>query len=669
VTADASAIDPALAELAAAHGVATEYLDQLQRPVAVRPDSVVAILDALGVDGSSPAAIRAGLDAERDRPTTPAVVVLRSSEQRTVPISGRARLVLETGETRELPGADGGLTVPAGLPLGWHRLDTTDRELPVVVAPDRLPPLPGRQWGWAVQLYAAASRASWGLGDLADLQALGEWSADRGAGLVLVNPLHAAAPGLPAQPSPYYPASRRWASPLYLRIEQTEAYAAAPAEVRAAVDGLRPLSIGDRIDRDAAWAAKQAALTLLWPYADRPDIDRIDPELRDFATWCTLAEGLGRDWRDWPEQYRRPGSAAVVAAREQLADRVGFHAWQQFLLDQQLTDVQRALTAKGMLVGVVHDLAVGIDPAGADGWALQDALAHGARIGAPPDSFNQQGQDWGMPPWHPRRLAELGYAPVRDMLRSLLRHAGGVRIDHVLGLFRTWWVPAAGTARDGTYVSYDADALLGIITLEAARAGAVVIGEDLGTVPPGVRRTLRERGVLGTSVLWFERDQPADGKPGRLVPPDRWREDAAASVTTHDLPTVRGWLRGEHVRVRAELKLLDDPDAERESWKAERAELVALLTELGLVADGAQEDELVLGLHAFLGATRCRVVLAAPADAVGDLRQPNLPGTTDEYPNWRLPVADETGQVLLLDDLLTDPRVERLAAVLDAAVR
>ena len=663
--------NPALVELAAAYGVATEYLDQLQRSVQVTEESVVAVLDALGVDASSPAAIRDALAAEHDRAAAaPPIVVLRSAEHRTLHIRGRARLTLEAGESRELTAADDGLTIPTGLPLGWHRLDTSDGEIPVVVAPDRVTlPTQQRQWGWAVQLYAAPSRDSWGIGDLTDLRRLGEWSAERGAGLVLVNPLHAVSPGLPVQPSPYYPSSRRWANPLYLRIEDTSAYADAPADVRATVDAMRPLVLAPTLDRDTAWAAKQAALTALWPYAEHPDLDRIDSDLRDFATFCALAEGLGRDWREWPADLRRPDSRAVDAARRQLADRVEFHAWQQILLDRQLGDVHRALTSAGMSVGVVHDLAVGVDPAGADGWALQDALAHGARIGAPPDTFNQQGQDWGMPPWHPRRLAELHYAPVRDMLRSLLRHAGGVRVDHVLGMFRTWWIPAGGSARDGTYVTNDADALLGIVALEAARAGAMVIGEDLGTVPRGVRRSLDERGVLGTSVLWFERDQPQDGKPGALVPPARWRADAAASVTTHDLPTARGWLRGEHVKVRAELGLLDDVDTEWESWKQERAELVALLTELGLVVDDADEDALVTGLHAFLAATRCRVVLAAPADAVGDLRQPNLPGTTDEYPNWRLPIADTQGNTLLLDDLLADPRVDRLAAVLAAAVR
>jgi 4-alpha-glucanotransferase len=291
------------------------------------------------------------------------------------------------------------------------------------------------------------------------------------------------------------------------------------------------------------------------------------------------------------------------------------------------------------------------------------------RIGAPPDTFNQQGQDWGMPPWHPRRLAEMGYAPLRDMLRSLLRHAGGVRIDHVLGLFRMWWVPGEGTARDGTYVSYDADALLGVITLEAERAGAIVIGEDLGTVTPAVRRTLADRHVLGSSVLWFEREDPVDGEPGRLRPLERWREQAAASVTTHDLPTALGWLRGEHVRVRAELDLLDDPAAEEKSWQRERRELVGLLHAAGLVGVEPTEAELLEALTLAVARTPSQVVLVAPGDVVGDLRQPNLPGTTEGYPNWRLPLADLDGRPLLLEDLLDDPRMQRLAALLRDAVR
>ncbi|HMC69241.1 MAG TPA: 4-alpha-glucanotransferase, partial [Mycobacteriales bacterium] len=362
-----------------------------------------------------------------------------------------------------------------------------------------------------------------------------------------------------------------------LRVEDTSEYADAPAELRAQVDALRIDDNGDRIDRNKVWAAKQAALSLLFETSRAVDLAPLDPALVDWATWCALAEVHGPDWRQWPQELQRPDSAAVQRASRDLADRVRFHAWLQLRCDDQLGAVQARSRAAGLSIGVVHDLAVGTDPAGADAWALQDALALGARIGAPPDTFNQQGQDWGMPPWHPRRLAELGYAPLRDMLRGLLRHAGGVRIDHILGYFRMWWVPAGGTARDGTYVSYDAEALLGVLTLEAERAGAIVIGEDLGTVTPDVRRELGGRHVLGTSVLWFERKDPVDGAAGPLRPLDEWREGAAASVTTHDLPTALGWLRGEHVRVRADLGVLDDPAAEEKTWQAEREELVDLL--------------------------------------------------------------------------------------------
>jgi 4-alpha-glucanotransferase len=256
------------------------------------------------------------------------------------------------------------------------------------------------------------------------------------------------------------------------------------------------------------------------------------------------------------------------------------------------------------------------------------------------------------------------------MVRSLLRHSGGVRIDHILGMFRLWWIPDGAGPKDGTYVSYDADALLGVIALEAERAGAVVVGEDLGTVPDTVRTTLAERGVLGSSVLWFERLDVEPGSVGPLTPLGEWREQAMASVTTHDLPTALGWLRGEHLRVRAELGLVDDPAADAKQWESERAELLEHLVAHGVLSSvDAPEDELLAALQHAVAATPSRYVVVAPGDAVGDLRQPNLPGTVDDYPNWRLPVADSDGAPMLLDDLLDDPRVQRLAAELQARVR
>jgi 4-alpha-glucanotransferase len=659
-----SDLDARLARLAELHGVATSWQDQLDRTVAVDAGTVVGVLAALGVDATDDVALDAALEtaeaADRD-PGPPPVVLVRPGAATDVPVgpadASSVRLLREDGSTDQLTVEGGAVRLPTGLPLGWHRLQLSGGDVPVLVAPEQLPAGP-RGWGWMVQLYALRSSRSWGIGDLADLRTLVDWTAAHGGALVLVNPLHAVAPVEPMQPSPYYPASRRWLNPVYLHVEDLPEYAAAEPEIRRQVDALRPSPEGDRIDRDAAWAAKQSALRLLF---DPADVEEPDADLADYATWAAIVEQHGADWRSWPQELQRPGAAGVDVVRVELADRIRWHAWLQRRTDEQCRAVQEAARAAGMPVGVMHDLAVGTDAGGADAWALQDALALDARIGAPPDEFNQQGQDWGMPPWHPGELAHLGYAPLRDMVRAQLRRGGGLRIDHVLGLFRLWWIPDGASPTDGTYVRYDADTLLAVIALEAARAGAVVVGEDLGVVPKAVRRTLAEVGVLGTSLLLFEREDAADGAAGALVPLERWREPAVASVTTHDLPTVLGWLRGEHVRVRGELGLLRDVDVEWRNWRRERDELVAGLQAAGVAGPDPSEADLARAMHRALPLTPSRYVLAAPGDAVGDLRQPNVPGTTDEYPNWRLAVTDADGRTVLLDDLLADPRTARLA--------
>jgi 4-alpha-glucanotransferase len=301
-------------------------------------------------------------------------------------------------------------------------------------------------------------------------------------------------------------------------------------------------------------------------------------------------------------------------------------------------------------VRVVHDLAVGCDPEGADGWALQDVLAMGVHAGAPPDAFSQQGQDWGLPPWRPDRLDATGYAAYRDLVRAQLRQADGLRIDHVPGLWRVWWVPPGGSPDRGTYVHYDSDVILAVLTLEAWNAGALVIGEDLGTVEPEVTEGLADRNMLGSSVLWFTRDRDAPGDP--LLPPDRWPERSVATISTHDLPTASGFLRGEHVRVRAELGLLDDPAAEQARAELDRLELVELLREQGLVTGSEPgEDQLVVAMHALLARARSRLVLVSPYDVLGETRQPNLPGTVFQYPNWRIPLP------VSLEEMRDDPRI------------
>jgi 4-alpha-glucanotransferase len=313
-----------------------------------------------------------------------------------------------------------------------------------------------------------------------------------------------------------------------------------------------------------------------------------------------------------------------------------------------------------MRLGVVTDLAVGVHPEGADAWALRDVLASGVTVGAPPDQFNQLGQNWHQPPWHPGRLAEAGYAPFRDMVRAVLKDSGGIRVDHVIGLFRLWWVPEGRTAAEGTYVRYDHEAMVGILCLEAARAGAFVVGEDLGVVEPSAREFLLERGVLGTSILWFE--WTPDGRP---LPPEDYRELCLASVTTHDLPPTAGYLDLAHVELRAELGLLTRSVAEESAVEHEAIDRVTgALADRGFLAPGADRDEVLVGLHRWITATPSRLLGVALSDLVGDKRIINQPGTEDEYPNWRVPLTDTTGRLLGLEGAQRVPLAGRIAAVL-----
>jgi 4-alpha-glucanotransferase len=676
--------DP-LERLAAAYGVATTYEDWARRPVPVAAETVRTVLGLLGVDPAD-AADPADALAARDRHSSeralpPTIVVNDADLPKLLPthlppaVEPVAVIELEEGGRQPVEitgsGSQALLHLPHGLPLGYHRLRLSTGEsassAQLIVVPAQIAdPAGGRRaWGWMVQLYAIRSAGSWGLGDYEDLRQLAIWSAKQGADLLLVNPVHAPAPTLPQQNSPYFPASRRFSSPLYLRPQTLPEYAAAPADMRRQVDDLAAsVPSSDLIDRDATWQAKRAALQLLFSQrAQRPEADA-SAALDDFALWCALADRHGPDWRVWPEELRDPKSKAVDLVRDSLDAEIEFHRWLQHCCDEQLAAAQSAAVAAGMSTGLVHDLAVGVDPAGADAWALQSELAVGAAVGAPPDSFNQQGQNWGLPPWRPDRLAETGYAPYREMVQAVLRRGGGMRVDHILGLFRLWWVPQEQSAADGTYVSYDAAAMLGILALEAVRSGGLIVGEDLGTVPPQASAALAERGVLGSVVLWFERDDP-DDETVRFTAPQAWRELAMASVSTHDLPTAEGFLAGEHVRARADLGLLGRPrEQEAAAAQREKEALLELMRAERLLPAQPSTEDIILAMHKLLLRSPARVVLASPADAVGDLRQPNLPGTTDEYPSWRLPIADSSGEAVSYEELRDDPRVARLARLL-----
>ena len=705
-----------LSALADQFGVATSYFDWSGREVAVSRSTVVAVLAALGVQADTDDHCAAALsDAQRrywSRPLPPTVIARSGTEapfwvhvDHGEPAhvwirleDGTVRSGVRQAENFTAPFTLGGrligeatFVLPSDLPLGYHRLHlrsgSAESDTMVIVTPSwlGLPDRMGarRAWGLATQLYSVRSGGSWGVGDLTDLADLAVWAGSRhGADYVLVNPLHAAAPTAPMEPSPYLPTSRRFVNPLYLRVEAVDEFAEMSGRGR-----IRKLhravaaraAESDVIDRDRTWAAKRAALALVYrvrrsagrELAFAAYKQREGSALDDFATWCALAEKYGGDWRQWPEKLQSPDNAEVAHFAETHSSAVDFHRWMQWQLDEQLANAQAQAVRTGMALGIMADLAVGVHPTGADSWALQNVLALGVTAGAPPDEFNQLGQDWSQPPWRPDQLEELGYQPFRTLIQAVLRHAGGVRIDHIIGLFRLWWIPEGAPPTEGTYVRYDHDAMIGIVALEAHRAGAVVVGEDLGTVEPWARDYLRERGLLGTSILWFEVDTASRGP----LPAERWRELCLSSVTTHDLPPTPGYLACEHVLLRHELGLLtrpaseelDDHRAEQQAWVAELRRVGLLDTDTDAEAGVIDDDELVLALHRYLGRTSSRLLALALTDAVGERRTQNQPGTTDEYPNWRVPLAGPDGRPMLLEDVFTDPRAAALAEVLRAA--
>ncbi|WP_375399150.1 4-alpha-glucanotransferase [uncultured Amnibacterium sp.] len=730
--------DADLVELAHTHGVATSFTDWRGSTVQVAAETIRTVLRAVDVDPADPAAaLRRHRLAPWRRTLPPCVVLIAGTEAGlTVHVPHgdpvQVTLRLEAGRTLQLVQRehsveprriDGDLvgeaafTLPADLPLGYHEATAVSGSITaqttIIVTPARLrlPERLGdrRGWGVAAQLYSVRSRASWGVGDLTDLTDLAVWAGSRlGADFVLVNPLHAAEPVAPLQPSPYLPSSRRFFNPLYLRPERIPEYADLGLDAREEIDALarRVRDDGrshvpadgrreeqpehtpsqelpddaDRIDRDSAWTAKRAALRLIFavPRSLGRELDlqayrqRQGDALTDFAVWSAIAVAHGSDARTWPPPLRDPSSAEVAAYAQQHAREVDFAVWLQWQLDEQLQTAQAKAVQSGMALGTMHDLAVGVHPGGADAWRSPQAYAAGVSVGAPPDPFNQLGQNWRQPPWRPDALAQAAYAPFRDLIAAVLRHAGGVRVDHIIGLFRLWWVPEGRDASEGVYVRYDHDAMIGVLALEAHRAGAVVVGEDLGVVEPVVRDVLRDRGMLGTSILWFERDE------GRPLPAERWREACLAAVTTHDLPPTAGYLAGDHVRLRERLHLLTQPvEQELAADTAERAAWLAELTARGLLAESESQSpsespsevQTITALHRYLTLTPARLLSIALTDAIGDRRTQNQPGTEDEYPNWRVPLAGPDGRPVLLDDVITSARAAELARAVRDGLR
>jgi 4-alpha-glucanotransferase len=535
-------------------------------------------------------------------------------------------------------------------------------------------PVPGqRSWGFTIQLYSLRSRDSWGHGDLHDLADFAAWSArELGAGFVLINPLHAVEPLPPISPSPYLPMSRRWVSPLYLRIEDIPEYKELSLPERQRLAELsRPLREASRtpalIDRDAVWTAKREALDVLRkvPLSDKRQASLEEfrtghgRALEDWAAWCALAEVHGPDYRTWPARLRDPRSAQAQVHRGDLAARAEFHVWVQWLVAAQVRAAQAAARSAGMPIGIVADLAIGGHPGGADAWSGQDYLASGFTVGAPPDGFNQRGQDWGLPPMHPRSLAAAGYQPLADLIKANLSLGGGLRIDHVMGLSRLWWIPAGAAPTQGAYVYYDAPGTLGTLASAVAADGSVVIGEDLGTVEPWLRESLAARNVLGTMMLWFER-----GWSNEPLAPQWWRKNSLVTVSTHDLPPAAAFLSGSQVTDRLALGLLTRSEAE-ERAEAERTveDWIGALVGAGLLARGRRPsaDAFTAALYGYLAKTPALLIGVNLAEAAGETRSQNMPGTDREYPNWKLPLCGPDGSPVLLEDLSSSDRVRAVA--------
>lgn len=703
-----------LRRLAQIHGVATEFWDWQGTRHQVSADSLLRVLEALGapVDANSDVSDVESALREADvrpwRSLLPPCTVVRQGAGVEIPVhvpdgeSVRVRYRLEDGHQGDLAQVDhwvpprsvdgrmvgrATFAVPATLPLGWHQIeaevgDGTRGRAPLIVVPQRLEPRAladgTRQWGVTAQLYAVRSRQSWGMGDAADLADLAALCAGAGADFLLINPLHASGPTPPLEDSPYLPATRRWISPLYIRPEAIPEFARLSEQSRTRIARLRDAArqadpgAPGRIDRNRSWAAKQRALEIVYGAPRslhreaefRAFVRAGGSDLANFALWCALVER--EDGGPLPAEVASARAPGIDRARERLASRIDFFRWCQWVVREQLRAAQRVARELGMRIGIMADVAVGVHPHGADTWSHPEEFAAAMRVGAPPDMYSQQGQNWSQPPWSPDALRLAGYRPLRDVLRAALDASGALRIDHILGLFRLWWIPTGCRADQGTYVHADHEALVGVLLLEAQRAGAVVVGEDLGTVEPWVRDYLRTRGVLGTSVLWFEKD--GAGWPLR---PAQFRPDVLAAVDTHDLPPTAGYLEGIQTALRSDLGLLVEPREQVEAADREERErmLRRLREEHALEGDSPDEQRLVEALHRYVCHSPCRLVAAALVDGVGAKVPENVPGTSVEYPNWRIPLQDGDGREVGLERLAGSARLRSLFALMRAECR
>jgi 4-alpha-glucanotransferase len=682
------------------------------------------LLAVMGIDASSDEAAERALEELEARDASTLLAPVRVMEKQgsrpleatvTIPAGfvGRIEWAAEVRDERgrrwrrqgKTQGASAGraakrlsILLPRALDHGYHTLrvamrsagESAEATQSLIVVPSSSPKarevLGGRSlFGISTNLYTLRSARNWGVGDLTDLRQLVRWSASEGAGFVGVNPLHALL-NRGVDVSPYSPVSRLFRNPLYIDVaavpelvesEEARRMTESP-DFRAALTRLRA---ADQIDYRGVMALKMPVLRALYrTFRERGAgrgararafaryVESQGETLTDFATWSALAEflasqGMGDDayeWHRWPKPYRDRHSSAVARFRRDYAEEVALHAWLQWELDNQLATAAKLATELGMPIGLYQDLAIGTSPTGSDTWAFGDLFLDGVSIGAPPDPYAAEGQNWGLPPIDPRRLAEQGYQYWIALVRSALRHAGALRIDHVMGLFRQFWIPEGRTGKEGAYVRFPADDLLGILALESTRHRALIVGEDLGTVPPEVPPALEKWGILSSKVLYFEREGEYDFRSASSYDPR-----ALATANTHDMPTLAGFLAGRDIDLKVEVGMMDPNEAE-EARRARQRECEALVRRLvadGILAAGRKPEDAELrgAVHEFLCRTPSVLVGLSLDDLAGEREPVNIPGVAgDKYPSWTRRMR------LSVEDLGTDPGV---AATLRRAER
>ncbi|QVN04357.1 4-alpha-glucanotransferase [Pseudomonas rhodesiae] len=681
--------------LASRAGLAVDWIDANGRPQHVQPDALRAVLKGLGHPADTDAEIEASLDeleqAQQSKHLPPLLTVdsgesldlARYFEPDTL-----CRVHLEQGETLELR-LDGNAVLPGVIALGYHQVQINDQTFTLAVAPahcysvaEAVDCQPARAWGISAQLYSLRRLNDGGFGDTLALEHLARAAAERGADALAISPMHAMFSADPQRYSPYSPSSRLFLNSLYA----SPACILGEREVRNAIealgiaDELHDLEQLDLIDWPAAAQAKQRLLRALYEdfrhghhpqHADflsfrQTGGEALENHCRFEAVQAIrAAAGESLDWRHWPAEWRTPQSPALAKFAEEHREEIGFYAFAQWLIARCLERAQQAARGSGMGVGLIADLAVGADGGGSQAWSRQDELLADLTVGAPPDILNRAGQGWGISAFSPEGLKRHGFRAFIEMLRANFAHAGGLRIDHVMGLQRLWVIPMDASPKEGAYLYYPVDDMLRLLALESHRHQAIVLGEDLGTVPDGLREKLIGRAILGMRVLLFEQ-----GHDGQFKPILDWPDNALATTSTHDLPTLNGWWHSRDIDWNIQLGLIDAPTVEQwsEHRLRERQALRQALSQdpQNFVDEIRNEtDHMIDASVRYLGHTRAPLVLLPLEDALGIEEQANLPGTTDTHPNWRRRLPGEAAS--LLDNAGAARRLELLAVARNQA--